>query len=210
MNAKLFRYTLYMTLMSVSGVLWAVALRQNSQAALSILFLLAGLQLSVLLMCKRSLINVILPDLNVLKKMGVPYVPIAYQPGRYRIDARVCGVATHLVLLPPVLMWLACQFPQTIEIGGLEVLSYTAPNMNLMLASFITLAIGSLALPTWFHATRAAVIYAEGSEKKRYLYRGFVDVLDRRGGLALYQDARKGRFHTAESAAGEACYWATH
>ena len=210
MNAKLIRYTLYMTLLPISGVLWAIALRDDSTSAMLMLALFAALQLSVLLLCKRSLMPFIHPDTAVLNKMGVQYVPIVYQPGRFKADTQVCAVLTHLSLLPPVLVWLACRSPEAVHVAGVDALTYTAPNMNLMLAALFALLFGVLTFPIWFHAARAAAIYNTGSEKKRYLMRGFADTLEVRGGVAAYQQACKGIFPAPGTDQGDAYYWAIH
>ena len=207
MNAKLFRYTIYLTLLPVSGVLWAVALRYNINTAVPMLCLLAALQLSVLLLCKRSLMNFVHPDTAVLSKMGIPCVPVAYQPGRCKVEARVCSVTMYLSLLPPALIWLACQFPETIDVGGLHVFTYATPNLALMASALVLLAVGVLSFPVWFQAARAAAIFAEGSDKKRYLMRGFVDHLDKHGSISAYLDGCKGKFFPNND---NACYWVTH
>ena len=207
MNAKLLRYTIYLTLLPVSGVLWAVALRYNINTAVPILCLLAALQLSVLLLCKRSLMNFVHPDTAVLSKMGIPCVPVAYQPGRCKVEARVCSVTMYLSLLPPILIWLACQYPEVIHVGGLDALSYTSPNMALMMLALFAVFAGVLSFPVWFQAARAAAIFAEGSDKKRYLMRGFVDHLDNQGSISAYLDGCKGKFFPNND---NACYWVTH
>lgn len=210
MNAKLLRYTIYTTVLPVSGVLWAVVLKDDGGRALACLSLLAALQLTLLMLCRRSLDSIIHPDTAVLQKMGVEYVPIAYQPGRFKADARVSFALNYLSLLPPALIWLACQFPERTEVSVVPGLSYTSPNMALMMAALFTLLIGAAALPFWFHAARAAVIYNTGSEQKRYLLRGFADLLEQREGLYVYQNACKGIFHLPGMEEINGCYWVTH
>ena len=105
--------------------------------------------------------------------MKIPGVPVAYEPGRFRIDARFSSAAVWLSLLSPVLVRAAVLHPE-------QITASPVPNISLLLCAFCTLLLGVLALPFWFDSSQAAVIYAEGSERKRYLLMGFAGRLENR------------------------------
>ena len=193
MNARLLRCTIGMTVLPFSGVMLILAFQHDSAAVNLVLILATLIQLPVVLLCKRAIKPFIRPDAELLTRIGVASVPAAYEPGKFKIDARIASVALWISLIAPFLAWLAIHFPQEVTVSVLNFATYVTPSMSLLVPSLMFVLVGAFALPFWFQTSRANAMYSEGSERKRYLLRGFVDRLEQTGSVQEYISAYKGR-----------------
>ena len=175
MNARLLRYTIYTAILPVSGVLLILNLKSADTLTALICILATFAQVPVILFCKRDLKQFIRPDVKVLLKMDVPYVPAPYEPGRFKTDARIASGAVWLTLLAPLTAWFAIQFPEAVKISVLNDATYFAPAMFFIVPMLFCLFFGILALPFWFETARANEIFSEINEQKRYLLMGFAE-----------------------------------
>ena len=193
MNTRVFTCAAVMGSLPLGGMILILMFKNSSFAINLILLIVTLLQLPMINLCRRALKPFICPDAELLTDMGIEYVPAAFEPGRYKIDSRVSSVAMWLGLLGPFFTWLAVLFPREVCVTVLNFASYTAPSMNLLAFAFVTFIIGTLSLPFWFEASRAAAIYSEGSERKRYLLRGFADSIQKNTGVRAFLKAKKNR-----------------
>ena len=179
MNARLLRCSLFVLILPIGTTLWMLDAPPDGGRTLLVLLAALGLQLLVLRWCKKQMEPFIHPDPRLLRHLGVSCVPMAYQPGRFRADVRVCSVGLWLSSAAPVFTWLAFQLPRPHDmmrsLGPL-------PNADLLLFAAFAILFGGLVFPFWFAVSRAAALYAEGSDQKRYLQRGFLDVLENQRG----------------------------
>lgn len=181
MNARLLRCSLFVLVIPVSAALLMLGAGPDGRFTGILLLAALLLQLPVIRYCKNQMDPFIHPDTRILSHMGVAYVPMPYQPGRFRVDVRVCSAGLWLTSAAPVLVWLAQKLPRPLSmmrsVGPV-------PNSNLLLFAAFSILFGGLMFPFWFALSRAAALYAEGSDKKRYLLRGFVDVLENQNGAS--------------------------
>lgn len=192
MNARLIQYTLLASVCPASGVVLILAYHNDPNVINLVLILATLLQLPMMLLCQRAMLPYIHPDIDVLTKLGVSYVPAPFEPGRYKIDSRVSAAARWLSMLGPLFIWLALRYPETVTV--LNFYTYTAPSINLLALGFVSLLLGIVAFPFWVQMARASAMYAMGSDRKRYLMRGLFDYLDSFGGVMAYENARRGKF----------------
>ena len=193
MNARLLRFTLQVAVCPILGVVLILANHDHPTTVNLVLILASLLQLSVLLISKKAMQPFIHPDIDVLTQMGVEYVPAPFEPGRFKTDTKVASVCMWLSLLGPAFMWLALRNYETVTVTVLNFYTYEAPSINLLSLGFVSLLLGILAFPFWVQMARASAMYAEGSDRKRYLMRGFFDRLELYGSVEQYQAIRKGR-----------------
>ena len=189
MNTRLLHYTIGMAVLPLGGALLLFGLRESAGAMLLVVLLTSVLQIPVILVSRAAMRVLIMPDFRALREIGVEYVPAAYEPGRFRVDARVCDAAMWVTALVPFFTWMAIRCPSEVVVPVLNFATYTAPSGNWMLLALLALCVGVAAYPSWMELSRAAVMYAEGSEQKRYLIRGFEDWLEQSGGLQAYLKA---------------------
>ena len=191
MNARVFRCAVSMAILPLSGMLFILMFKHNSEAINLILLLVSLLQLPMIFLCKRALRPFIKPDAELLSRMGIEYVPAAFEPGRYQTDSKVSSILIWLSMFAPLFTWLAVHHPKEVCVTVLNFATYTAPSMNLLAFSVFCFIIGTLSLPFWFEASRAAAIYAEGSERKRYLLMGFAESIKKSSGVKSFLKAEK-------------------
>ena len=188
MKTRLLLYTIHISLLPAGAAFMILMMRNDKTAVNVIAFLVCLLQALVIINCKKVMQLFIAPDTEVLKEMNVSYVPTAYEPGRFQIDTRISSIAIWLTLATPILTRIAISFPENVIIASTGTAGYSIPmpNFNLLVIALCTFLIGVIAFPFWFEMARAAAIYAEGSDGKRYLMRGFAESLDETGGFKRY------------------------
>ena len=194
MKTRVLRYTLCIAALPVGSIFLILHFRGRPLLTGALLLLTAVFQLPVIQSCKRAMRPFICPDAAVLLELGVDYLPAAYEPGRFGLDARISSGAMWLSLGAPALIWLGTLLPPPpiartmAEMPGTPVLFY------LVVAAVLLLFFGTLAFPYWFETSRAAAIYAEGSDRKRYLLCGFAEKLQHQSCLVQdYLHRCKGR-----------------
>ena len=127
MKARLILCTVFTALVPAASVILVAMFSRDSLAMGVILVLGVLLQIPVILSCRHGMKPFIHPDTDILQIMGVEYVPVAYEPGRFRKDAAVCGVLVWATVLPGVLTRLAVRHPETIAVMG--HFHYTMPSL---------------------------------------------------------------------------------
>ena len=159
------------------------------RGAMALEFALLGVltQILAILRCKRELEPLFRPTVSVLNHMGVTPVPAPYEPGKFRIDFRICSALMWVSVPTPVLCFLARGWT-----GGPSMArSMPAwPSLAVLIAllvSFGLILLGVLAMGLWVKFGQAMVIANEAGERKRYLYRGFAE--------EVYQKERCARYH---------------
>ena len=191
MKSRILLYTFHISMLPAGGAFMILVMRDDRTAVDVIVFLVCLLQAAVIMNCKKVMQLFIAPDTEVLQEMNIRYVPIAYEPGRFQIDTKISSAAIWLTLLAPICTRLAISFPETVTVAvaGTAGYSIPMPNFTLLIISICGLLLGLLAFPFWFEMARASAIYAEGSDKKRYLMMGFADSLDECDGFKKYLKA---------------------
>ena len=144
---------------------------------LSVLLLGTAVQTAAIQFCKLDLGRLIHPTDDMLRQMGAVHVPIPYEPGKYRIDARVTECVMWLSVPAPLLAFLARAFPKEYTVTVLNNFQYTGPNYTLLLLALACTVLGAMALCLWVYLEQARVVYSEPGENRRYLLNGFADAL---------------------------------
>ena len=181
MNARMMRWTALLAALPFTGVVLILVLQNNPVMMTLTMLMTMLLQIPMMALCKRAVRPFIRPNADVLAELGVSYVPAAYEPGRCHKDARVSEMLIASGLAAPVLARLAVAYQTEVTVTVLNFLTYTAPSLTLLVPAFLTILLSAMAFLFWFEAARAAAVYGEGSERRRYLMMGFVDRLETKG-----------------------------
>ena len=194
MRKRLWGCTAALAVLPFAGMVGMLIFKESGLMVGLIMAASMILQMPVILVCKKVVEPFICPDADLLSGMGVEYVPAAYEPGKFSMDSRISSAAIWLGMAAPLLGALAIRFPREVTVTVLNFYTYTAPSMDLLIPAFLLVFVGALALPFWFEVTRANAVFSEGSERKRYLLRGFADKLEEEDGsrsfLAVYRAAQ--------------------
>ena len=136
------------------------------------------LQIMIVFLCKRSMKSIVKPDLEMMISSGVERMPAPYEPGRFDIDFRISSFTAMLGVLAPILAYMAYIFKKKVSASVLQLIISEPPNISFIFLSLAAMIIGALSLVMWVMAGQAKTIANEGSENKRYLYRGYAEKMD--------------------------------
>ena len=83
MNKRLLFFALLLAVFPLGGIILILIFKTNPRAANLVLLAVSLLQLPVILLCKNALRPFIHPDDGLLERMGIDFVPVPFEPGRY-------------------------------------------------------------------------------------------------------------------------------
>lgn len=192
MSKRLRLNTLFMSVIPLISMLAVVKFRDSPDiswyaiAAIGIL-----LQIPVIIVCKRNVRNMFQPSLKILRKMRIQGMTCAYDPGRFKADFRVVGVFLWFGTIAPLLTGISIELSEIHTVAVLNFATYTGPNMPLLFLSILILILGIVSLPLWVKFGQAMVVFNEVSEGRRYLYRGYAEVIETGNYFKTYQRMEK-------------------
>ena len=190
MNTRLLQNGLILTIAPLATIAISCYFWGNLPVQLLVLLLGMVLQAAAVILCKRDLRRLIWPDFQVLEDMKFENIPAVFDRHRYKADARVFGLLAWLGVPAQGCVLLAKAFSAPVKTMALVSVPELAPNVLMITGGLLCVFFGALNFMLWAKFSQAAAIYGEISEKKRYLLRGFAEILDQPGGYARYLSAQ--------------------
>ena len=179
MNRRLILNSVFISVIPVVTTLCVAAFSgENQTTGFAIAAIGFLLQIPVVFLCKRNVRMIFQPSEAILSRMGIKSVTCPYEPGRFSPDFKVTGFMLWLSAIAPFMTCIGIAFTEMHTVTILNFATYEGPNMPLLILSVFFLMFGMVALPLWVKFGQAMIIYNEVSERRRYLYMGYAEVVE--------------------------------
>ena len=186
MRRRILLDSLLLAIVPMAAVYLTLTFRADVSARTLFAVLGVMLQIPLIYTCRLDMRRFFAPSLEALDHLHISSIPAPYQPGKFKVDTAVTNMGMWMSMAAAPMVFIAMLFPTTTTVSGLEFASYTTPNLTLLILSFVSIILSCLSFALWVKFKQANQIFDQGSERKRYLYRGFAEVIDDAGFCRSY------------------------